>query len=88
MARRAQEHDMTEDQENARALLADALSLEAAAVPAAARIGAFERWDSLAHVRIILALERRIGRQLDPDDIVQIECLDDIARLLKSSQRA
>lgn len=66
----------------ARALLADAIGADPALVPQDARIGVFERWDSLAHLRLILALEQRIGRQLDADEAIAVECLDDVARLL------
>jgi acyl carrier protein len=74
-----------EERSQARALLADAISAELALVPEDARIGVFERWDSLAHMRLILALEAHIGRLLDPDEAIAIECLDDVARLLNSS---
>ncbi|HLL27539.1 MAG TPA: acyl carrier protein [Xanthobacteraceae bacterium] len=66
----------------AKQLLAEAIGAEIAAVPEAARVGAFERWDSLAHMRLILALEEKIGRKLDPDEAVKIESLKDIAALL------
>jgi acyl carrier protein len=83
MAGSSQEGDlMAEDSTRARALLADAIGAEPALVPRDARIGVFERWDSLAHLRLILAVEQHIGRQLDPDEAVAVECLDDVARLL------
>jgi acyl carrier protein len=63
-------------------MLAEAIGGDPAQVPEAARIGAFERWDSLAHMRLILAIEQRIGRLLDADEAVAVECLDDVARLL------
>jgi acyl carrier protein len=66
----------------ARGLLAEATGADVAAVPDDARIGNFERWDSLAHMRLILAVEHRIGRQLEPDEIVRIEALTDVALLL------
>jgi len=66
----------------ARELLAEAIGTETAALPDGARIGSFARWDSLAHLRLILALEAKIGRQLDPDEAVRIESLDDVAGLL------
>ena len=47
----------------------------------------FERWDSLAHLRLVLAIEGQIGRQLDPDESVRIETLSDIAALLASAAR-
>lgn len=63
----------------AKQLLAEATGADAATVPDAARLGGFARWDSLAHLRLILALEEKIGRQLDPDEAVRIESLHDIA---------
>jgi acyl carrier protein len=66
----------------AKKLLAEAIHVDIATIPDAARIGGFERWDSLAHLRLILALEETIGRQLDPDEAVQIESLEDVAGLL------
>jgi len=66
----------------ARRLLADATVADLAVIPDDARIGNFERWDSLAHMRLILAVEHHIGRQLEPDEIVRIETLADVATLL------
>jgi acyl carrier protein len=66
----------------ARLLLADAIRGHVDAVPKDARIGAFERWDSLAHMHLLLAIEQRIGRQLDAEEVVRIECLADVAALL------
>ena len=72
----------------AKTLLADATGVDVAAVPESARIGRFEPWDSLAHMRLILAIEERIGRMLDPNETIQIDCLDDVARLLNSCDAA
>jgi acyl carrier protein len=88
MAGGPREAHMTDERSQARALLAEAISADIALVPEEARIGLFERWDSLAHMRLILALEGRIGRVLDADEAIAIECLDDVARLLNSSGRA
>jgi acyl carrier protein len=66
----------------AKKLLAEAFHVDAAAIPDTAHLGGFERWDSLAHLRLILALEEKIGRQLDPDEAVRIGSLEDIAGLL------
>jgi acyl carrier protein len=67
----------------AKKLLAEAIHADIAAIPDGARIGGFERWDSLAHLRLILALEEMIGRKLDPDEAVEIESLEDVATLLQ-----
>ena len=66
----------------AKELLAEAANCDAAAIPDDVRLGQFERWDSLVHLRLVLAIEARIGRQLDPDETVAIETLTDIAALL------
>jgi acyl carrier protein len=67
----------------ARQLLAEALALPEGDLPAQARIGAIEQWDSLAHTRILVAIEERLGKPLDAEEAIAIESLDDIAALLQ-----
>jgi acyl carrier protein len=67
----------------ARRLLAEALAIAELDLPADPRIGAVERWDSLAHARILIALEERLGRELDPEEAVTIESLADIAGIIE-----
>ena len=71
----------------ARRLLAEAVNAEVTAVPEDARIGSFEYWDSLAHLRLVLALEAEVGRELDAEEVVRIECLDDVRALLETNGR-
>jgi acyl carrier protein len=73
--------------DEAKNLLAEATGCDAAAISDDARIGRFERWDSLAHLRLVLAIEARLGRHLDPDETVRIETLGDIAALLAPAAR-
>lgn len=68
-------------QQTALRLLADALSLTPETVPGDARLGTVEQWDSLAHTRLLMAIEEKLGRMLTPDEAVAIESVDDIARL-------
>jgi acyl carrier protein len=68
--------------EQAKVLLAEAVNCEAAALPEDVRIGGFAAWDSLAHLRLVLGIEQKIGRQLDADEAIRIESLQDIAALL------
>jgi acyl carrier protein len=70
------------DSQRARELLAEAANCNPAMISDDVRIGNFERWDSLAHLRLVLAVEQQIGRQLDPDEAVRIESLADVAALL------
>jgi acyl carrier protein len=62
--------------------MAQVLDLPLASVPDDARIGAIEAWDSLGHLRIMLAIETEIGRELDASEVVTIESLADIAKVL------
>jgi hypothetical protein len=57
----------------ARRLRAQAVHADLAAVPDHARIGSFERWDSLAHMRPVLALEQKVGRELDAEEVVRAQ---------------
>lgn len=70
------------DDSDARNLLAQALEVDPDLVAADASMATLEAWDSLAHVRLIAALEMRLGRQLTPEEAVAIASLDDIAALL------
>ncbi len=68
--------------EQAKGLLAEAAHCEVASIPDDVRIGQFAPWDSLAHLRLVLGIEQRIGRTLDADEAIRIESLKDIAALL------
>ena len=63
-------------------LLAEACGVQPADLPARPVLGETEIWDSLAHLRLITALEQRLGRRLDPEEIVELVDLDTIAQLL------
>ena len=69
--------------EDARQLLACALELTPETVPDSARIGDPEAWDSLAHLRLILAIEAKLDHELDPMQIIEIESLNDVAAALQ-----
>ena len=72
--------------ESATQLLASALLIAERDVPADARLGRVDQWDSLAHARLLLALEEKLGRMLTPDEAVAIESITDIAQLLESER--
>jgi acyl carrier protein len=72
----------------ARALLSDALGIPETGLPQSVRIGEIDQWDSLAHARLLLALEEAAGRMLDAADTATIESLDDIASLLHKLEGA
>ncbi len=76
---------MSSAAERARALLAGALETEPAALGADASIATLEAWDSLAHLRLIEALERALGKPLPPEAIVEIGSLADVTKILESA---
>lgn len=68
----------------ARRLLASVLNLSD--VPADATLGNPPEWDSLAHMRLVLALEEATGKPLSPVQIVSLATLADIETLLTQLQ--
>lgn len=73
---------MTAHDATARRLLAGALALPEDRIGADASIDTLEAWDSLAHMRLVLAIEQELGRELPPDRIAGIASLADIAAAL------
>ena len=65
----------------AKALLAQALGAPAD-IGDDASIANTPAWDSLAHVRLMLALEERLGRKLTSEEAVRIASLRDLAEVL------
>jgi len=66
----------------AKALLAQALGAPAD-IGDDASIANTPAWDSLAHVRLMLAIEQRLGRALASDEAARIESVGDVAALLE-----
>jgi acyl carrier protein len=69
--------------DRAKALLATALEIDAAAVPSDASIASLEAWDSLAHLRLVQALEKELGHELPAEHIFAIATLADVAAVLE-----
>ena len=67
----------------ARQLLASALEMSPDEIPEGLIIGQWASWDSLAHMRLILALEEHMGLSLPPASIVAIGGLKDIAAIVE-----
>jgi len=72
--------------ERARRLLAAALAVDPATLPDDASLATEPSWDSLAHVRIMLAIEAERGAQLPAEEAVRIGALADIAAALGDRQ--
>jgi hypothetical protein len=66
----------------ARSLVAVALGQALDDVAGDGRVGTVPGWDSLGHVRVILAVEGCLRRPLHADEVAAIRGIADIARLL------
>lgn len=75
---------MNDAANRARGLLAEALELDPDEIGDEASMDTVGAWTSLGHMRLILALEQALGRELDPASIVEIGSLKDIESLLRS----
>ena len=73
---------MSDPSSAAAALVAEALGLSAAEIDEGTALGVTPQWDSLAHMRLILALEQRLGRRLAPEAIVGLADFGDVVALL------
>ena len=67
-------------------LLAAALQIEPEDVGAQTAIGSEEKWDSLAHMRLVLALEEFVGKELNTEQMLAIESFSDVVAFLNSDQ--
>lgn len=74
--------------DEARALLATALEVDEAALGSDPTMDNCEAWTSVAHLRLVLALEERLGTQLAPEDSLAIQSLADVSRLLQAVRAA
>ena len=66
----------------ARNILASCLHMEADELADDAAIGTVASWDSLGHMRLMLALEEQLGRELPAEVVVKIASLQDVAAVL------
>lgn len=76
---------MNDLKDKATEILASALGLDTDSIGPDIGLGITPQWDSLAHMRIVLALERILGRQLPAQDIMSIASVNDVAVLLKTA---
>lgn len=66
----------------AKTLLAEALQVDAAIIGDDLALGGIDAWDSLAHMRLLSAIEEKLGRPLDAETAAGIESLGDVAKVL------
>jgi len=66
----------------ARSLVAGALATPLQDIPSDGSIHTIPAWDSLGHVRVLMALEAEIGRPLSSDAIAALASVADVAAAL------
>ena len=66
----------------AKTMLGEALSRAPEEIPEDATIGQTQGWDSLAHLRLLLALEEKLGTELPGTVVVAIKSLEDVQSLI------
>ena len=67
------------------ALVADALRLAPDAITGEEKLGETERWDSLAHMRLIAAIEEKLARSLDAETILTLTTYEAVKKVLENS---
>ena len=72
----------------ARQLVADALAVPTESIAPDGDVASIADWDSLGHLRVLLALERALGRLLAPAEIGELRGIADIDRLLRAGPLA
>lgn len=67
---------------SAQSILSEALGLPDADIAEDMTLETSPAWDSLAHLRVVLALEAAIGRPLEPEEVFSIGGVSDVEKLL------
>ncbi len=68
--------------EIAKTIIANSLQMDLSEVADTAGLARTAQWDSLAHFRLVLALEERLQRKLDPMEIVSVVDVTAVAALV------
>jgi len=71
--------------ERATLIVADALGVQAA-ITLEDGIDTLPAWDSLGHLRIVLAIEAELGRALVPEEIAGLVGVASVAALLEAAR--
>ena len=77
---------MANSKESVKKLIAEILNVEIDVVQDDLAVGDIPEWDSLAHMRIIAALESDLGIVLDIEQTLEIEDVEDIVDAVLSNE--
>lgn len=72
----------------ARQLISNALDIPLNSIKVESSIDNLEAWDSIGHMRIVLDIEQSIGHELEAEQVLALECVQDVKRLLDFSGEA
>ncbi|MGB0920125.1 MAG: acyl carrier protein [Alphaproteobacteria bacterium] len=68
--------------DKARKLIAEALDIPETEILDDASLLTLGAWDSMGHMRIVLAIEEVTGTLLDPDAVADLFSIEDVSKLL------
>lgn len=68
-------------------LLAKVWSIDASNIPDEVSLNQFEKWDSLGHISIVLALEERFGIPVNEETVQSLDSLSAIMAYLERTGR-
>jgi acyl carrier protein len=71
-------------EDRARTLTARALEIQGEIDPGAS-VATLAAWDSLGHTRLVFELEAALGRTLSSEEIVSIDSVRAVAKILESA---
>lgn len=66
----------------AKKIMASAFIIDPSDIDDGVTLGSIREWDSLGHMRLVVAIEESLGKTLDPHEVVSIRSLADVSRLL------
>ena len=67
-----------------KSILAQEWGVTAASIPDQAALNEYEKWDSLGHITIMLALEKEFGIEVTSDNIQGLSSISNITTYLKA----
>ena len=70
--------------EDAKAFLAKALNVAPEDITEETHVGDLDAWDSLGHMRLLMSLEERLGKELPATWVVAIKNVNDVRAILET----
>lgn len=71
-----------------RGILADAWQVTPDEIPADAKLGGYQPWDSLGHVGVLMSLSQEFAFELDAKRVQELTSLKAICEFINASQGA